>query len=102
MFCHTNGGSVEEAGEASKYNRRHAVGTVLWRCHSLVLGLYHSVNDEDVLLTFMSNLPMFDMSVAEVDLMIHSWIFKQNVMEFMTDQNSKLRYTISKRRKPIK
>ena len=34
--------------------------------------------------------------------MTHSWIFKQNVMEFLTDQNSKLRYTISKRRKPIK
>ena len=80
---------------------RHAIGTALWRCHSLVVGLvYH--NDEDVLLTFISNLPVFDTFVAEVDLMTHSWIFKQNVMEFMINQNSKLRYTISKRRKPIK
>ena len=63
---------------------------------------YHNINDEDILLTFISNLPVFDRFVAEVDLMTHSWIFKQNVMEFMTDQNSELRYTISKRRKPIK
>ena len=62
--------------------------------------VYH--NDEDVLLTFISNLPIFDTLVAEVDLMTHSWIFKQNVMEFMIDRNSKLRYTISKRSKPIK
>ena len=62
--------------------------------------VYH--NDEDVLLTFISNLRIFDTFVAEVDLMTHSWSFKQNVMEFMTDQNSKLRYTISKRRKPMK
>ena len=80
---------------------RHAIGTALWRCHFLVVGLvYH--NDEDVLLKFISNLPIFDTFVAEVDLMTHSWIFKQNVMEFMINQNSKLRYTISKRRKPIK
>ena len=64
--------------------------------------VYHNVNDEDVLLTFTSNLPIFDMFVAEVDLMPHSCILKQNVMEFMTDQNSNIRYTISKQRKPIK
>ena len=94
------GYSTSVAGEASKYKRlfrRHAVGTVLWRCHSLVVGLVYR-NDEDVLLTFISNLPIFDTFVAEVDLMTYSWIFKQNVMEFMIDQNSKLRYTISKRR----
>ena len=60
--------------------RSHAVGTALWCCHSLMVGLvYH--NDEDVLLTFISTLPIFDTFVAEVDLITHSWIFKQNVVD---------------------
>ena len=94
-------------GEASKYKHVFFVVMLLALFSgvvtlSVVGPVYHNANDEDILLIFISNLPIFDMFVAEVDLMTHSWIFKQNVMEFMTDQNSKLRYTIAKQGKPMK
>ena len=36
--------------------------------------VYHNVNDENVLLTFISNLAIFDIYVAEVDLITHSYL----------------------------